>query len=255
MVALAFAIPIVGRLTHWIWNIFLTGVWGLIGLLGILLELLLNVLGIQLEKKLRICIVILRDENNNQIIESSKVIPHIKRAIDIFKEANIKIICSGVSCHCLPLAKNNQVDTNWVLTNPDSSITAVLNPHCNIKGLVKDLCLVGSVYQIYTILRCFYGNWRRVTGYGSPIVIFVVNNVVGAGGCSFGPLTDYVVVETKQIECIAHELGHALNLLFHASESNVDNLMNKSCIKGKHIKELTPCQKVFLRISRHVTYF
>ena len=210
--------------------------------------------GMRLEKKLRICVVILRDENGKPVIEPGNIIEQINKAVNTLKTAaNIKIIRSGLPRHGSESSQNDQVDESWIQINPDLSRKAVLNPGCNWKALRDDLLLAGSSFQLTAVFRCFYGTWRRVIGYGAPIVVFIVRDISSFKasyfiGCSLGPLTDYIVVEARDPKCIAHELGHACNLL-HSKSNN--NLMNTNC-EGNTLKR---CQIKLLRISRHVTYF
>ncbi|MFC1846643.1 hypothetical protein ACFLYS_01085 [Chloroflexota bacterium] len=249
IIALFFAIPVIGRLLHWLWNIVLTAVWGVVGLFGVLLEAILSVFGVQLKKKLRICVVILRDEDGKPVIEPGEIIEPISKAVNTFKAAaNVRIVRSGLPLNGLESSQKDQVDESWVQINLGSGRKADLEPGCNLRGTIDDLLLVGSSYQLATISRCFYGTWRRVTGYAAPIVVFIVRDVIGFKGCSLGPLTDYVVIEAGDPKCIAHELGHACNL-WHSKKD--DNLMKSNCCGTL----LNWWQKILLRISRHVTYF
>jgi hypothetical protein len=84
---------------------------------------------------------------------------------------------------------------------------------------------------------------------GAPLMVMPVASVEEGilAGCSLGFLVDYVTVRGEQPICLAHEIGHACNLL-HLAEPM--NLMNPTC-GGLH---LTRWQVALLRLSRHVTY-
>jgi hypothetical protein len=87
-----------------------------------------------------------------------------------------------------------------------------------------------------------------------PVTVFIVSDVSGNGGCSIGPLTDYVTVDTSSDGVgtpseIAHEVGHACNLWHSGTKSN---LMYHPSDRGDGVKWF---QKNLFRSSRHVTYW
>jgi hypothetical protein len=87
-----------------------------------------------------------------------------------------------------------------------------------------------------------------------PVTVFIVNDVSDTGGCSLGPLTDYVTCDISADgvgtpSLIAHEIGHACNLWHSGSKSN---LMYHPSDRGDGVKWF---QKNLLRSSRHVTYW
>ncbi len=88
---------------------------------------------------------------------------------------------------------------------------------------------------------------RAVTGYGEPIAVFVVRDIAGKGGCSLGPLSDYVTVDRARGRLIAHELGHSCGL-WHAKEAG--NLM----LPAADSESMTRSQQAIFRNSRHVTF-
>jgi hypothetical protein len=247
LVDLIFSIPILGRVLKWIWNIVLTIVWGLVGIV----DAILGAIGILPEKKLRVCVIMLRDERGRPVGTRATVVARLQEAIDIFRqEANVRIIPSGPFEFDSGFADAERATEAWIHTNATSSGAAMLDPGCNVEGAGHDLWLPGSGFELLASTACFYGNFRRLIGYGAPVVIVVVRDVDGGStlGCALGPLTDYLVVEGSNPICIAHELGHSCNL-WHIDESG--NLMNPSC--GN--RSLHWWQVAILRNSRHVTYF
>jgi hypothetical protein len=86
-----------------------------------------------------------------------------------------------------------------------------------------------------------------VTGYGEPIGVFVVRDIAGKGGCSMGPLSDYVTVDRVRGTLIAHELGHCCGL-WHSGDAG--NLMHPAA----NTETMTRSQRAIFRNSRHVTF-
>lgn len=253
VIELIFSIPVIGRVLKWIWNVILTIVWGAVGLV----DAVLGVIGIRPEKKLRVCVIILRDEKGNPVAQPSDVVPHLQAAADIYRqEANVRVVPSGPAQYDSGFAQAETVDSDWVYVNPDSSGPEVLDVGCGWSAAGEDLWLTGSTFEFIASIRCFYGNWRRVLGYGAPVVVFIVRSVSKPGdsgpestlGCGLGPLTDYVTIRGSNPVCIAHELGHVCNL-WHVSDDT--NLMYEKCGRRK----LKWWQVAILRDSRHVSYF
>jgi hypothetical protein len=120
---------------------------------------------------------------------------------------------------------------------------------CDAATLGEDATLAGSYFNVVASMRGFYGNWRRLVGYGAPVVIFFVRSFNGEHiGCSLGPLTDYVTVGHGNDRSTTHELGHACNLWHIDTDGN----LMKPGTSGTSMKWW---QIAILRDSRHVTYF
>lgn len=249
IVNLILSIPFIGRLINWIWNIILTIVWGIVGLV----DTVLGVLGVMPEKKLRVTAIILRDEDGTPVETVAHVVAALQHAIDVYADqANVRIIADQAFQYTSGLGKKEGAHTDWVQTYPDSgtNTTNVLDVDCNAVAAGDDLRPTGSFFEYVSSLRDFYGNFRRLIGYGAPVTIFVVRSYVDPAttdGCSLGPLVNYVTVMKSDLP-IGHELGHACNL-WHVDDP--ENLMNPFT-KGP---KLTWWQVAILRNSRHVTYF
>jgi hypothetical protein len=228
-----------------VWNIALTAVWGIVGL-----DAIPGLIGIRPEKKLRLCVVILRDEKGVAVAKKSDVLPHLQSAIDTYREeANIRVIPSKPFQYDSPFGDDETATEDWIHVPEGRSTGELLDVDCGGGALGKDLGLTGSQAEFLSITDCFYGKWRRVLGYGAPIIVIVVRDVAGRLGCSLGPLSDYVTIEGGNPPiCLAHEVGHACNL-WHVDGRT--NLMNKKCGGTK----LKWWQVLLVRDSRHVTYF
>ncbi len=250
IVELSFAIPILGRLLKWIWNAGLTGFW-FVAPLG-LLDFLGSLVGVLPEKKMRVCTIILRDELGDPVDTRENLVPQLQNVVDIYKrEANIRVIPSAPFQFDSAFGDPEVATEDWVhvqgrgSNNPD-----VLDVPCDGGILTRDLGTAGGQFELIASTECFYSNGRRVIGYGAPIIVFIVRSVGSGGGCSLGPLTDYVVVERGRgpdSGTIAHEIGHACNLL-HADDPS--NLMNPD----RSGNQLTRFQVAMVRASRHVSF-
>jgi hypothetical protein len=86
------------------------------------------------------------------------------------------------------------------------------------------------------------------------LTVFITRDGTG-GGCSIGPMTNYASIDHGHIfarpsggRLLAHELGHACNLLHR---DNKTNLMHNEA-DGRTV---TPWQRNVIRTSGRVTYF
>lgn len=247
IVELVFAIPILGRALKWVWNVVLTVVWGFVGLV----DAVFGLIGIRPEKKLRLCTVILRDEKGVPVAQPADVVPHLQAAIDIFREeANVRVIPSKPFQYDSGFADDETATEDWIHVASGNAPAELLDVDCGAGAAGEDLWLTGSYAELLSITDCFYGKWRRVVGYGAPIIVIVTRSVGGRNrlGCSLGPLSDYVTIEGGNPICLAHEVGHACSL-WHVDGAN--NLMNSACGRT----ELDWWQVLLVRDSRHVSYF
>lgn len=227
IVGLIFAIPIIGRLLRQIWSIVLDIVWRVVGILGTIAD----IIGWEWQKRMRICIVILRDEEGGAVATEKDLQPHIDAATRIWDDAgNVTLIVEGIH------------------TIEQSAPTGALDTSCGVGAWTDDMWLPGGWFEITGNDECFDGAGRRLIGWASPIVVFVVRSVGDKLGCSLGPFSDYVTVQGSDARCLAHELAHATGL-WHCCPR--DNLANGVCGGTK----LRKWQRVLARGSRHVTYF
>ena len=226
VVGLVLAIPIIGRLIKEIWNVIIEIGNRILGLP----DLILCAFGVMWTKKLRICIIILRIDEKTPTATPESLKPDIDKAVRIYKDAaNVDFVVEGIHTVNKPSPSRN------------------LDVSCGAGAWWEDLWLEGSYFEVTANTQCFDGIARRITGFASPVIVFVVRDVGDKLGCSVGPLSDYVTVEGDNPICLAHEVAHACSLWHHG---NREYLMNGRC-GGTKLKKW---QKCLLRNSRHVTF-
>ena len=120
----------------------------------------------------------------------------------------------------------------------------VLDVDCGARSWTQDLGEAGAYFRGKQRGVASFG--RAATGYGEPIAVFVVRDIAGKGGCSLGPLSDYVTVDRVRGRLIAHELGHSCGLR-HSRDTG--NLM----IPTADSETMTRAQQAVFRNSPHVT--
>jgi len=245
--------------------------------------------GIRPQKKLRICTLIERDATG-PVAAASDVVRLINDAIGIYlARMNVQILNSAaVQLSSGFSSDGNRADGSWIQVLPDVDSASQLDLHCGAftaVGFGEDLGPAGSGIQLKSLSRCFFGNWRRLTGYGAPVVVLVVRSIDGGLriGCGFGPLTDYVTIASFQginstdadrddvpdfpglapvsildpaspsfiapNNTLAHELGHVCNL-WHLP-SDPPNLMFPF-VGTQSATDVW--QEILVRNSRHVSY-
>jgi hypothetical protein len=227
LVELVFAIPILGRLIKDLWNVVTEIFWRLVGLF----DALLTLIGVRLLKKMRLCIIVLRDEAGNPTATAAGLQPAIDAARRIYRDAaNIELIVEGPH------------------TVGDASPGYALDVECGVAAWGEEFWLPGTYFQATAAWHCALGGLGRITGYGAPIVVFCVRQIPGStAGCALGPATDYLTIEGGSPGCLAHEIGHKVGL-WHCCPTT--NLANEGCGGA----ELNWWQVVIVRNSKYVTY-
>ena len=190
-------------------------------------ELLLTLLGWRFTKRLKLRIVVLRDERGLPLIGNEEVTP-------AFDEAR-RILSRMAGVVVEPAA-------------PHAAPKAALDVHCTDGAWRDDLGQAGDFYRSLMATTTA----GTLLGYGAPLTVFIVRSISSHNGCSLGAATDYVTVEARTLKntrrLLVHEVAHACGL-WHSQRPN--NLMIP---KGPG-EELTGWQAAVLRTSRHVTYF
>jgi hypothetical protein len=193
-------------------------------------EVAASLAGKRRPKKLRVRVVILRDEQGKPVATPEQVEPSLVEARRVLREQ--------LAVDLVPAAEP-QVRTLDVPAPPEA---------------LDSPCAEGSYQADFGAGGAFFRRHRErggVTGSGAPITVFVVRDVLGKAGCSLGPLVDYVTVDMtalqgKRLRVLAHELGHACGL---PHSSAAENLMLPSRMGDR----LQPWQVAVFRSSRHVT--
>jgi hypothetical protein len=244
------AIPVIGRFVKWVYEVVTTVTVFVLNIP----DFILTLLGIMPIKKMRVYVLVQKSQAG-PVAEPKNVEDVIRLARKIFfEEARVKILPVGPFHYSDSIsAPGSSLSSYWkVLSYP--SDTDTLDVCCGSCALGNDLVVVGSKFEVMMTSESFWGNSGRAISIGAPVVAFTVRSFSdGKQGCSLGPLTDYVTILLKRDDLdssvLAHELGHACNLL-HVSNSN--NLMYKDPSRGY---ALTVWQKMLLRASRHVTWW
>lgn len=268
LVDLVFSVPVVGRILNWIWNSILTTIF----VLFLPLELLLWKMEVRPMKKMRVGFIVLRDKDGQTLADPDEfpaAIDYIQKA---FNQANVTLVPAFPPPKRMSESGDEKEGLKWMRLVPESVQSPLIEPGCNADAILQDIGLPGSRYQVHTLREAFHSSFLRISGYASPLMVFVVNKFISKGnlrfgGCSLGWLTDYVTVKKKSLRTTAHELGHACNLLHpnkkkgkehthphpdeQASEDEVNLMDPKS--PGFDDVELKPWQIALLRASRHVT--
>jgi hypothetical protein len=261
IINLILSIPIIGRLIKLIWNLILT----VIAFVASLVDAGYYLIGIRGEKKLRVCTILLCDARGvEEVAKREHVVAQLNKAIEVFRQAHVKIIPSGPLKFTSGFGPGQQADESWITRycQQGGNTTDILDLDCGLAGGLDDLWVTGSQLQFVIDTNCFFGQMRKLIGYGGPLAILVVRDVAGddASGCS-SFLWDYVTVQVREasvfegdktLRTIAHELGHACNL-FHVDISG--NLMKTGGADLVKDTALNTWQQILIRSSRHVTYF
>ena len=207
-------------------------------------DFLLTLLGINIPKRIRIRAVILSDRSTSPLIDELTVRYAIDYATSIFRrEMNVKVLAAG---------------GDLIRTQHYRAPDAALDVHCDFAAWKEDLGEAGDYFRSYLATNPISG----MTGYGAPITVFIVHDVIGKTGCSLGPLADYVTVDLKGLEntdphpddvgipqsrFVAHEIAHACGLAHYGSTNNLAHTSGPGT-------DLHNWQKAIFRNSRHVTF-
>ncbi len=220
------SIPVVGRLVDEILNVVQEVGARLVGI-G---DALLGLVGVRPLKKMRICIIVLRDREG-AVSDQGTLQPFIDEARRVFRdEANIHLV----------------VDRITTVDGPSPGY--VLDVGCNADAWGEDLWLPGTFFQAIMAWHCLEGATGRVLGIRPTIVVFCVRGIPGnTAGCALGPLTDYLTIEGRNPLCLAHEIGHKVGLWHCCSGAN---LANGTC-GGTNLEAW---QVLIARNSKYVTY-
>lgn len=261
IVAILLSIPFIGGFIRWLINLVTAVVWFFVSLV----DLAAGLLGIRPEKLLRVCPVILADERSRPVDTLAHAVDQLQVAANILKrDANIRLIPSKPFQYATGFNGAPIVTEDWIkVLDREPGDSDTLDPPCDLDGFGADLGVAGSKFNLLMMMHCFYGAWRRLTGYGAPVSVFFVRTVPGAVGCGMW-IVDFVTVAaqimpvTESLRRVAgHEISHATNLWHIGSGDNPDNLMGtpRPTVTDVMTFRLYDWQVLLVRASKHVSYF
>lgn len=241
LVGLLLSIPVIGPVIRAIIGFFSEIVSQIVGIIDAGLRLV----GIRITKYLRVCIIILEEENHQHVAEPEELSAAIGFAKKAFYDgAKVKLSILGIH-KVNSISPRDNLDVN-------TEAGAVLD----------ELFAPGSYFETAANGYCFDEAVFRLLAVGGPVVVFITRSVRGqATGCSLLTFADYVTVERGTFRgasadptVLAHEIGHACTL-FHVSD-NQKNLMFPNSSPGSlRGSALAAGQSTLFRNSRHVTFF
>lgn len=213
LVNLVLAIPLVGRLVSQVVNAV---TWAVGTAVGAVME----ALDPDSALTMRLCVIVLQRRDGGPVIKPGDLEPALAEIDTLYRrEANVEVEYEPV----------HWAEGNLASAPQATSVACAGDGGTGFAGWADDLGGAGSIYEILSTRYCFESSFSRLTGIASPLVVFVVEDVEGAQGCSLGPLTDYVVIEGDAVQpgddrfALAHEIGHSCGLIHH---SDTDNLMH-----------------------------
>lgn len=184
------------------------------------------------QKKFRICPIVITDEKGNPAVPLAEIQRQIATAVTIYNQCNVSVIASPIT----------------VITDKPHLFDA---SGCNAGGYFSGdrseyehlSCCPGIIES----LKCL----RFPSGIIFPRhilkVIWVNSLSSGDRGCYMLPESFALIASTGAIDTLAHEMGHAADLL-HRSEP--DNLMNTPTRTASNLTDFQCCT---IRTSRFVT--
>lgn len=257
-------VPVLGALLRWVINVTTSVLWAVVSAV----DAVLGLVGVRPEKILRVCTVILLDEEGRPVATVAYARALLQLAADIYKrDANVRLVPLRPFKYSTGFADAEQVTDDWIQVDGRSNPSDILDVPCSASGVLADAGLTGSRFQAKSSTLCFYGAWRRILGYGAPVTCFIIRSVPGSSGCGLW-ITDYVTMQGGAIpprnpRVLAHELGHACNLWHLCVNDDATNLMatERACSGGSSTvpnynnPRLSNWQVLLVRASKHVTYF
>lgn len=191
-----------------------------------------------LEKKIRLHVCILHPAGQKEFVSVAEAELSVQRAAQIIKDKfDTKTLHYG---------------TPYIEVIKEDAPDKALDVHCSFTGYFRsEFGEASDFYSKHT------AGWNAIpVSLVYPVTVFVVRSVTHDGqawrGCSFGVLTDYVVITAdgiKDATTLAHEIGHS-GFLLHRDDKG--NLMYHGANRGTSI---TGWQKYWFRASRHVNFW
>lgn len=248
LVALVWAIPILGRLLRQLTGLVQTVVYRVLGLP----DMLAWVCGVRPAKKMRLRVIVVND-GSGPVVAKSTVLAEVQQLIEIFYDkANIRVIPDNPLVYRTAFHSKDTAGDAFIY-EMKTCLKPIVNVASGIGAYLQDLWIQGFWYELLMARRALWSNTRRLLGYGAPLIVFAVKDYHDTAiGNSLGPLTDYLTVEGPEAAdktTIAHEVGHACGLLHKGATLNFMHSTTPSAT------DMTSGQALWVRNSRHVTYF
>jgi hypothetical protein len=205
----------------------------------IIIEIIIRVINLVLawlpiQKKLRLHVFILRDENSIPIVTEGDLripIEYLRQTLE--DKFRVKLLFYGKP---------------EVQILPEPAPKKALEVACDSGAASNEWGAAGEYFADHL------AGWNIIPiNLGFPITVYVVRDIAGKIGCSLGPLTDYVTVSkagTHSDSTLAHEIGHCCSLLHRENDSS--NLMYPNDGRKNGV---TGWQKFVFRNSRHCTFW
>ena len=214
-----------------------------IGMRGFgILDFLGSLLGVMPRKRLIARFVVLMDEKRNPV----QFLPEVERWVAVTKQVfNDRLNVEVKPWH-----------DKFVSFVPTPSPAALLRPaDCSFTAGFGDAAddfedLAGDLY--YSEGSSLGEELRRITGYGEPIVIIVVEATsAGVRGCAYPWIHNFCWVISKPLSTTpSHEAGHLCGLFPHSSAAH--NLMNSDRLDMD--SNMNRLQVSWARNSRYITF-
>ena len=237
LIELMLSIPGIGGILRTILNWATEIFWRAVGLIDVVASLL----GIRPRKKMYFGVVVPSVGNTPIVSSDVDIQRQVDATINFYDQTcNINMIFTGI-CH-----------TN--IAPPSGGLIM----SCDEGGFFSDWGVAGSYFEFAAASCKFSDSFRRVSGFGGQIIVFIVQNILDVPpnitiGCSFASTHDYVLIEANPNDPVfvaAHEIGHAC-WLGH-DDSDPANLMN-SIVPGAN-PTLSNSQIALVRWSKHCVY-
>lgn len=196
-------------------------------------EWVLCLAGVKLGRKnYRICPMVIADAAGNPFVPIATIQTHIRTAQAIFNDCNVNVVASPII----------------VVTGAPH---LAVGPSCDAGGFF-------SLHKLeYEHLSCCNGLLESIKCLRFPsgliwprriLKAIWLSDVPGKAGCYIFPDSFLQIDNTGTVNILAHEMGHACDLLHR---DDINNLMHSSATNAN----LTDFQCCTIRISKWVTLF